>query len=230
MSYYNELNELYMEKVAARSYGRNPDGSRRTADELISQLGDAYPIKNPTKDSFYWDGIKENRFKNVPQYYITGNGKYNFAYPDNNPTGRIEIGRHLQKSIKYPKKVENQHSHHINRLPGSRYTGDTKEDIKRLIKLNRRKDDGDVFSGRHPKPRIFGEEAKANVKKNKEAVEKSNNKHKMKFDGKLPYALLGAGLLTAGMAETNRLYNKIKDKREKEKQESKEKELASLKA
>lgn len=218
MSYYNELNELYMEKVAARSYGRNPDGSRRSATQLIEQLGGAKPLKNdkPKSPDFYWDGIKENRHKKIPQKYITGNGKYNFTYDESNNPNRINLGRELLRSKKYPEKSVRQHTIYVNRLSGDRYEGKTDRHLKQLRKMNEDRDVKEVFSGRHPRPRVFGDMAKENVKKNKEIVKDMVKKGKKRYSSKAPYAILAAGLLTAGAAETKNLYDKIKAKREAE--------------
>lgn len=229
MSCYNELNELYMEKVAARSYGRNPDGSRRTAAQLIKQLGGAIEIKNPTRHEAYWD-MKINGYRKVPQYYITKNGKYNFSYNEGNNPHRINLGRHLGNSKKYSEKTRRQNEIHLNRLPDSRYSGDTAGQTKLLRKLNEKKDEKDMYSGRHPVARIFGDKAKENVKNNKTILTEVKKSAKSQYmASKAPYAVLAAGLLTAGMAETQNLYNKIKDKREREKQENKNKELVSVK-
>lgn len=230
MSCYNELNELYMEKVAARSYGRNPDGSRRSATQLIEQLGGAKPVRNDQFKSsdFYWDGIKDNRYKKIPQKYITGNGKYNFTYDENNNPKRINLGRELLKSKKYPEKTTRQHEIYINRLSGNRYEGKTDIHIERLRRLNEGKDLKEVFSGRHPLPRVFGEMAKENTKKNKEVIKDMIKKNKSKYSSKAPYAILAAGLLTAGAAETKNLYDKIKAKREAEnKDKTKKTELSN---
>ena len=230
MSYHEELNLLCMEKVAARSYGRNPDGTRRTADQLITQLGGGLPKKNSdiTSSDYYYD-VRKGKYKRVPQKYVAGNGKYNFMYDDNDNPGRVNFGRELPGSKKISEKTRRQNEIYTNRLPIGGYEGKTDRHLDLLRKLNEKKDNKDTFSGRHRAPRVFGEKAKEQVKKNKELVAKANRQHEREAASKLPYALLGAGLLAAGMAETNHLYNKIRDKREKKKQENKERELASSK-
>ena len=209
-----------MEKVAARSYGRNPDGSRRTAEQLIKQLGGAYPVKQDKMNSENWylDGVKELKYK-FPQKYVTGNGKYNFVYDESfktrNPK-RINLGRELLRSKEYPEKTRRQHTIYINRLPGDQYEGKTDMHLKQLRKMNEDRDVKEAFSGRHTRPRVFGDMAKENVKKNKEIVKDMIRKSKRQYSSKAPYAILAAGLLTAGAAETKNLYDKIKAKREAE--------------
>lgn len=70
MSYYKELNQLCMEKLASRSYGRNPDGTRRTVEQLIAWLKMSKPhpklgtqIKNLSAINLEGDNLKKNKPK-----------------------------------------------------------------------------------------------------------------------------------------------------------------------
>ena len=226
-----------MEKTAARSYGRNPDGSRRTAKQLIMQLGGGINIPNPTNSDQYFDNRRENRFAKVPKHYLTGDKKYN--YTRTSPE-RYEIGRHLQKSPKYSEKMVRQHKNYANRLPISQH------DVRRH-KFDIKKDIEDTFSGRHPVPRVFGETARQNVQDNKTILRDIDKAERKKFlskyktkqkqsalqkeidSGKIPEALIGVGLLTAGMMSTKSLYEKIKKKSEKHKEDQAKRELVAKK-
>jgi hypothetical protein len=218
-----------MEKVAARSYGRNPDGSRRTAKQLIMQLGGGINIPNPTYSGNYRENRRWNEDKKVPSFYLTGDEKYN--YTKTSPQ-RYEIGRHLKSAPNPSKRTIIQHKRYEDRLP-----------ISQWYSINWEKDNKDTFSGRHPALRIFGDKAKENVKKNKEIMRKDTFEEKKKFlskykvkhkqnkyqkeldSGKIPEALIGAGLLSAGMIGTKALYDKIKAKNEKNKREETKREL-----
>lgn len=228
MSYYNELNKLYMEKVAARSYGRNPDGSRRTVEQLIEQLGgsDYHPRLNGTSKlqrdgktkvkvvRTYIDPRKSSLPIEVPTYYLTGDGKYNYSVTSRK---RFELGKELLKSKRYPEKVVRQHAEHENRLsiPTPR-SFDTIKDNRDTYSNNSKWSNG-KFVSTHNKP---GPENKAAAKqyraRDKEMIKDMNRKFKRKYSSKAPYAILATGLLAAGAIETKNLYDKMKVKREAE--------------
>lgn len=253
MSYYNELNELYMEKVAARSYGRNPDGTKRTAEQLVIQLrgADYHPTLNGasklqrdgnTKVQFVGTYINPKKSAlpiEKPKYFLTGNGKYNFSITS---PKRIELGAELLKSKQYSEKFIRQHANHENRLSAPvtlRINGKT-------YKSDTMKDNIDTFSNNTKWDGKRGNYVNTHKKRSQEEYAKALREHGKKDraeikdmikrfqaqDGKksstVPRAVLSAGLLAAGMVETKNLYDKIKAKREKEQKEKKE--LASAKA
>jgi hypothetical protein len=231
MSYYDELNQLCMEKVAARSYGRNPDGSRRTAEQLIMQLGGADYRPNPPKRKKrnyillpeYTDPRTGER-KELSKTFLTGDKKYNFTMTSSK---RYEMGRELDPKKKYSDKVIRQNSYHTfgNRLSGAQYGDDKKYRYSAAL------DDKDARSHYHtPYVPWDGEKRKKAIKKDraiqKEQIEKFRRKKENITSGKVPEALIGVGLLSAGMMGTKALYDKIKAKNEKKNEQAK-KELAA---
>lgn len=239
MSYYDELNKLCMEKTAARSYGRNPDGTKRTAKQLIMQLGgaDDYPklpkrkgavtIRMPYRDP------RNGEKKDVPRMFLTGDKKYNFSMSSSK---RYEIGKELDPAKEYPSKVRRQHLFFANRLPGAMYSDDKKYRYNyslddREAKSHWYKKTGDLFASTHKKSSWKSDKpAKEALKNDREAIKKAIIKFKREKqkseNSKIPEALIGVGLLTAGMAGTKALYDKIKEKNEKNKKEQVKKEPA----
>ena len=92
------LGEIYMEKLARQSYGRNLDGSRRTAEQLIKHLGGASLVGKDGKMYGYVSRAGENspsgkrrgKIIGTGVLEMTGDGKYNFVRKSPN---RIQIAR-----------------------------------------------------------------------------------------------------------------------------------------
>ena len=223
MSYYDELNELYMEKVAARSYGRNPDGSRRTAKQLvIDQLGGfiSHPQDGKATSKFPREYINPKKSATPierDKYFLTNDGKYNFSITS---PKRIELGREL-KGGDYPRKLIRQHTNHENRLsvPSTANKSDAMKDnistYSHNTKFNRGTGRYDLTHKKRPQEE-YVKALKEHGKKDKTDIKDMIRKGKKQYSSKAPYAILAAGLLTAGAAETKNLYDKIKAKREAE--------------
>ena len=234
MSYYEELNQLCMEKIAARSYGRNPDGSRRTSKQLLEQLGGftAHPEDRKETSKFPREYVNPKKSATPierDRYFLTNGGKYNFSITS---PKRIELGREL-KGKDYPGKLIRQHMNHENRLsiPSTANKSDAMKDnigtYSHNTKFNRGTGRYDLTHKKRPQEEYvkalkeYGGKDRADIK---DMIRKGKNR----YSSKVPQAILAAGLLAAGAAETKNLYNKIKAKREAEnKDKAKKTELSN---